>query len=425
MKLTEEKHREICKTNMKLYPIYMMFGYDLLFFYGIKVFYLSQVKGIGNAQIMLSSMFYAFFTIFLQFPSSVLVSKIGKRNTMILGNIINIFSVLVFIVLKSFTGLILAQLLSAIAFAFKSISESNLLTISIPESTSANEIFTTIDKKGYSRYCILSAISTILAGILFEVNGYLPMLCCLLFTIISTLISFNFGELEDVKKKGVTLKDYIKEIKQGYKFTINSKRLRALLLTVGAIWGIIALIDTYQLALLQNIGASSIQVGLVFALYEIAKAVSSQRAPEFNKRFKNRSLTNILAMFAFCLILCGSIAILNLSFAFKLFLIIIFIVIMGAMNGTSQILAKKYLNSFTNSKILTCIYSAKAISDNFCKVLITGMGSFILTFANINFAIIIAGIGVIVITFFLSMYMNGRVGLDPDEYTQKDIYIRK
>ncbi len=425
MKLTEEKHRNICKTNMKLYPIYMMFGYDLLFFYGIKVFYLSEIKQIANAQIMLSSMFYAIFTIFMQFPSSVLVSKIGRRNTMILGNIINIFGIILFITLKSFAGLVLAQLFSAIAFAFKSISESNLLTISIPESKKSNEIFTSIDKKGYSRYCVLNAATTVLAGILFHVNGYLPMLCCLIFAIIATILSFNFGELEDVKKKGVTLKDYIKELKQGYKFTINSKRLRALLITVGSIWGIIALVDTYQLALLQDIGASSIQVGLVFAFYEIAKAVSSQRAPGFNERFKNRSLTNILAGFAFCLILCGAVAILNLTFAFKLFLIILFIVIMGIMNGTSQILAKKYLNSFTNSKILTCIYSAKAITDNVCKVIITGIGSFILTVANINFGTMIAGILVIIITFFLSMYMNGRVGLDPDEYTQKDIYIKK
>lgn len=425
MKLTEEKHREICKTNMKLYPIYMMFGYDLLSFYGIKVFYLSLIKGMTNAQIMLSSMFYAFFTIFMQFPSSVLVSKIGKRNTVILGNIINIFGVILFITLKSFAGLVIAQLLSAIAFAFKSISESNLLTISIPESNNSNEIFTAIDKRGFSRYCILNAVTTVLAGILFNINGYLPMLCCLLFTIIATFLSFNFGELEDVKKKGVTLKDYIKELKQGYKFTINSKRLRALLITVGSIWGIISLIDTYQLALLQDIGSSSIQVGLVFAFYEIAKAVASQNAPDFNKRFKNRSLTNILAVFAFCLILCGAVAILNLSFAFKLFLIIIFIAIMGTMNGTSQILAKKYLNSFTNTKILTCIYSAKSISDNVCKVIITGFGSFVLTCANINFATIIAGIGIIFITFFLSMYMNGRVGLDPDEYSQKDIYIKK
>ena len=88
-------------------------------------------------------------------------------------------------------------------------------------------------------------------------------------------------------------------------------------------------------------------------------------------------------------------------------------------------MSKKYLNSFANAKILTCIYSAKAISDNVSKMIITGAGSFILTLANVDIAIIIVGLGVIILTFFLSMYMNGKVGLSPDEYTQKDIYIRK
>lgn len=425
MKLTEEKRREICKTNMKLYPNYIMFGYDLLFFYGIKVMFLSEVKAMTNAQILVSSSLFALFTIVIQFPVSVLVSRVGKRNTIIFGNIINIFSVLEFMLLHSFLGLVVAQLFSAIATSCKTISEANLLTISIPESDKSAEIFTSIDKRAYSRYCILSAISTIIAGLLFNVNGYLPMFLCLICTIIATLLSFNFGELENVKKNGVTLQDYVKELKQGYKFTINSKRLRALLLAIGSIWGILALIDTYQLALVQYIGASSIQVALVFALYEIAKAFFSRRAIEFNNIFKNRSLTNILAIFAFCLILCGAVAILNVSFVFKFVLIILFVLIMGAMNGTSQILSKKYLNSFTTPKILTCIYSAKSISDNISKMIITGVGSFILTLANVDIAIIVVGLGVIILTFFLSMYMNGKVGLSPDEYTQKDIYIRK
>ncbi len=95
------------------------------------------------------------------------------------------------------------------------------------------------------------------------------------------------------------------------------------------------------------------------------------------------------------------------------------------MNGTSQILGKKYLNSFTNANILTCIYSAKAVSDNVFKMIITAVGSFILTFANIDIATIVVGLSVLIITLILSAYMNGRVGLNPDEYTKKDIYIRK
>ncbi len=425
MNLTEEKKRSISKLNMKLYPFYIMCGYDLLFFYGTKVLFLSEAKGMTNSQIMLSTSLYSVFTMLMQFPASILISKMGRRNATILGNIVNLFSVIMFMILKTFSGLVLAQFISAIAFAIKTVSESNLLTISIPESKNSNEIFTSIDKKGYSRYCILSAISTIASGWLYKISPYLPMYFCLFFTIITVMISFNFGDLEKGKSDSISLKEYIKELKKGYKFTINSKRLRALLLATGIIWGVISLVDTYQLALLQKIGISSVGVTLIYACFEISKAIFSLRAPKFNKRFKNRSITNIMQTFSACLILCGIIAVMmNIPIQIKVILVLIFITITGAMSGISQILSKQYLNSFTNEKILTCIYSAKGISDNTFKTIITGVGSFILNIASADIAMVIAGLILIVITFILSIYMNSKVGLSPNEYTQKDIYIR-
>ena len=424
MKLTEEKTREIRKKNMKIYPYYMMFGYELLFFYGIKVMFFSEVKGMTNAQILLSTSLYAVFLIIMQFPASIIVGKIGKKNTTILGNIINLFSIIMFMILKTFNGLVIAQLINAIAFSFKTIAESNLLTISIPNVSNSNEIFTNIDKKGYARFCVFSAISTILSGWLYRINPYLPMVFCLICALIATMISFNFGDLEQDKSNNTNLKEYLKELKKGYKFTINSKRLRALLLATGTLWGVVSLVETYQLALLQDMTISSVEVTLIYALYEISKAISSLKAPEFNKRFKNRSLTNILGVFSFCLILAGITSVLLIPLGIKIAIIVLFIITMGAMNGTSQILSKKYLNSFANEKILTCIYSAKGLSDNISKTIITGVGSFILSVAQINVAVVIVGLILMVFTFIISMYMDNKVGLSPDEYTQKDIYIR-
>ena len=424
MKLTEDKKREISKGNMKLYPYYIMFAYDLLFFYGIKVMFFSEVKGISDSQILLSTSLYAVFFVLMQFPASIIVSKIGKKNTMVLGNIINLFSIMMFMILKTFNGLVVAELVSAVAFSMKNIAESNLLTISIPKGNDSNEIFTNIDKKGMAKFYVLSAISTILSGWLYRINPYLPMIFCLISAFIATMMSFNFGDLEVEKANDISLKEYVNELKKGYKFTINSKRLRALLIAVGVICGIISVIETYQLVLLQDIGVSSVEVTLIYALYEISKAVFSLKATSFNKKFKNRSITNILGMFSFCLIFCGIVALLTIPLGIKIALIVILILTMGAMNGTSQILSKKYLNSFTNEKILTCIYSAKGVTDNIFRTVITGVGSLILSITEINIASVVVGLILIILTFIISMYMENKVGLSPDEYTQKDIYIR-
>ncbi len=424
MKLTEDKKREISKKNMKLYPTYIMFAYDLLFYYGIKVMFFSEIKGIADSQILLSTSLYAIFYVLMQFPSSIIVSKLGRKNTIVLGNIINILSIILFMTFKTFNGLVVAQLINAIGFSLKSLSESNLLTISIPKSDNSNDIFTNIDKKGMARFYVFSAVSTILSGWLYKINPYLPMTFCLISAFIATMMSFNFGDLEAEKSDDISLKEYVKELKKGYKFTIKSKRLRALLLAVGVICGIISVIETYQLVLLQDIGISSIEVTLIYALYEISKAIFSLNATKFNKKFKNKSITNILGLFSFCLIFCGILALLSIPLGIKIALIIVLILTMGAMNGTSQILSKKYLNSFTNEKILTCIYSAKGVSDNVFRTIITSVGSLILSITEIDIASVVVGLILIVLTFFISMYMENKVGLSPDEYTQKDIYIK-
>ena len=44
MKKIEEAH--LRKRNMKLYSLYVIFGSDLLFYYGVKILFFSQVKHI-------------------------------------------------------------------------------------------------------------------------------------------------------------------------------------------------------------------------------------------------------------------------------------------------------------------------------------------------------------------------------------------
>ena len=88
--MSVSKEIEAKKHNMKLYPTYLMFGFDLLFFYGIRVMYLTEVKSISSSQILLSATVYALSMIIMQIPATLLASKIGYKNSSILGNIINI-----------------------------------------------------------------------------------------------------------------------------------------------------------------------------------------------------------------------------------------------------------------------------------------------------------------------------------------------
>lgn len=413
------------KQNLKLYPKYLMLGYDLLFYYGIRVMFLINDKGITDSQILLAATVYAISMIVMQVPATLLTSKIGYKNTAIAGNILNIIFGILLITFNGFGGLALVQFISGTAFALKYVSESNLLSSSIPQAPTyqRNEIFSRLDKKGFSRYCIFSAISTIIAGFLYNINPYIPIFLSLLCTIAATAISFNFNDIQEEESKE-SFKDYIKDLKKGYKFITKSKRLRALLIMTGAIWGIIVLLDSYQLTLLQNIGATSVQIGFIFAMFELTRGLFSNTAKDFNKKFKNKSLTNILLTFATCFILAGIIAMTQLPFYTKLVVIVIILLIMGAANAIDQILAKKYVNNFASTKILPAIYSAKSICDNLFRTIVTLLGSAIVGIYNIDIAMVVMGIFILILTLGLTVYSKDKLGLKPEEYTQKDIYKR-
>ena len=423
MAVTEEV--KVRKHNLRLYPKYLMLGYDLLFFYGIRVMFLLDVKGITESQILLAATAYALSMIVMQVPATLLASKIGYKNTAIAGNIFNIIWAILIITFDGFAGLALSQFISGVAFALKFVSEPNLLSTSIPQAPTyqRNEIFSRLDKKGFSRYCIFSAISTIISGFLYDINPYIPIFLCLICVIAATAISFNFYDIQDEESKE-SFKDYIKDLKKGYKFITKSKRLRALLVMTGAVWGIIVLLDSYQLTLLQDIGATSVQVGFIFAMFELTRGLFSNTALDFNKKFKNKSLTNILLTFAIGFILAGIIAMSQLPFYTKLVIIVVILLIMGAANAIDQILAKKYVNNFASTKILPAIYSSKSICDNIFRTIITLLGSAIVGIYNIDIAMIVMGIFILILTLVLTVYSKDKLGLKPEKYTQKDIYKR-
>lgn len=74
--MEEKKLAIIRKNNMKIYPIYKMIGLDWIFYYGVRVLFLTQVKDISPANIVASGSFYAFCYIILQVPNTIIIGKV-------------------------------------------------------------------------------------------------------------------------------------------------------------------------------------------------------------------------------------------------------------------------------------------------------------------------------------------------------------
>ena len=86
-----DKETLIRKNNMKIFPWYKMFAWDLLFFYSISFLFLVDIKGLTAAQVILVDAFYPLFKFILQPFCTIIIDKVGKRNSIIFGNWMIIF----------------------------------------------------------------------------------------------------------------------------------------------------------------------------------------------------------------------------------------------------------------------------------------------------------------------------------------------
>lgn len=406
--------------NLKLYPKYRQLSMDFLFFYTINVLFLTQIKHIDMSSVVLVDTFYALFVILCQMPATILVEKIGRKKSMILGNICNAMYLLVVINATNLFSLICAELLCAFGFALKDISEPGILNNSIKSTNKEkSNIFAKIQSKAVSGYYILSAVSLIISGFLYEINGYIPMFLSLTIVIITLLLSTRFEDVSEVKEEKEN-KDEV-SLKEAIVFVIKSKRCRCLLMFSGVFYGIVCVLATYEISLLEDIGIASKYIGIIFATLNIVSSVSSRSQQFFQDKFKNRTLTFIGLALTFSCIIAGSVSLLHINIGIILAIIFIMYVIKYMMVGLYNVLLIKYLSNFTNSKIDTKIFAVNSFNSSIISVIFGLFASNLLNFMNIQKAMISFGITTLIIVILVLLYMRKRVGLDPKHYSELEL----
>lgn len=425
--MEEKKLAKIRKGNMKLYPIYKMIGLDWIFYYGVRVLFLTQVKNISPADIVLSGTFYAFCYILFQIPNTIILEKIGKKNSIVLGQFLNLISMTIILLCPNFIWLLVAQGISAIGFGIKGIAESNFLNVSLPKVKRKGEIFSKIDSRGYSKFCFIGATSVLISGFLYATNPYIPICLCMASNLLALITAMNFVDIEKATKQEEKkelkeeAKILISDLKSGFKFIFQSKRLRTLLLMLGIWWGIIDTFATYQETLLKELQIPSYYIGFMLAGFQMLVGIFSTKSIKFNKKYKNHSLTYIGLLLTLGSVILGVATILKIPFEIQLMVITVIFIVRAYAKGLYQVLKKRYMNNFADSKILPKIYSVNGIMTNIGKMIIGIIASSILKTTNISNALLILGIICTFIVIVLAIYSKSRLGLKPEEYNKKDI----
>lgn len=418
----EQKIIKQKKKNVKIFPIYKTVSWDLLFYFPIIFLFLTQVKGFTPAQVLFSDSFYTLSNTFWQLPITSVVDRIGKKNCLIIGNILYSLSILAIIFVQNFYELLMIQFVYALGYSIKCICETNILYDSLPVGKKRGTVFSKIDGKSSSYFYIFDAIASVIAGFTFVINGYIPMVLCLICCITATVISFKFRHTKIVEEKveSISLKTYYGQLKESFKFFLKSKRLKSLIIFNAILMGVIFGIVNLRSSMLSEMKVPEQYFGIVFALLQLSAAFMARKTDKIQKMFKNKTLTFIGLPVTLSCILIGFVGLDTLSKSSFILIFLLFL-IQYALKGPFQALMARYLNNFTNRKIRPKITALKYLTSNLFTALVSMLCALMLGFTSTaNTFIVVGCISTIFIVLLLD-YMRGRVGLKPEQYGKEDL----
>lgn len=421
----ETKDIQNKKINAKLYPIYKMISWDLLFYYSIIYLFLTQVKGFTAAQVLFGEAVFTASCFILQIPLGLLVDDFGKKNSLVIANVCMCIFIIILIATSNYQMLLIAYFIDAIGYVIKSDCETNILYDSLPKGKSRGKLYSQIDGLGASRYYIIDAVTSLIAGYTYVINPYIPIVLCLIANIISTILATRFRHTnmpddgDEIIEKKESIRNYFKELNEAVKFAKSSKRMLCLLLFFGLISGLTYNMSTFRSNVLDSIKIPAQYFGVIFAVTQIAASLCSRIQSKIHKKFKNKTLTFLGMPYVFSCIIIGILA--NIFSEKAAPFIILLFIMQGAIKGAYNVLIYRYLNNFTNRNIRVKLSTIRNMFYNIFTLIISLIGSILLNITSSANTILTIGCITAIFMTWLTDYMRDKVGLSPEKYSEKDL----
>lgn len=407
------------KYNRRIYPVYKGIGWDPLFYSAIIFLFLTQVKEIEAAKVLYAESACSLFGLILQIPSTILIEKLGSRKSLIWGNILVTVQIVMMLFVNHFAVLLVAYMILALGTAMKDVSECSILYDATKMCKRQNSLGN-IDAKGSSASYALQAITSILAGYLFVVNPYIPLILSSAMSILTVMIAYQFEEVE-TQEKATTIKEMLNDTKDGFAFILNSKRLKSLLLFMSIFVGVLMMISTYEKSLLKDLNVSAQYFGIIFAMLTMVQCFAVQFQAKIHNRFRNKTLSFLSIPVFVSFIIIGVVGHLQFNRMAQITIILLMFALQHFLRSPYWTLENKYITNFTTPNIRIKILSASKFMKRIARMTVSFLAGLLLEYYTTSQAYFIIGAVGLVLMLLILTYMNKRVGLKPEEYDKSDI----
>ncbi len=196
-----EQNIKKIERSIKIYPIFASFTGDLIFFVPIDTLFLTLVKGLNASQITAMTMVALIVCILSQKVILSTVKKIGNVNSLRLGTILLLIAAFILTFGKSFILMLLYKTINEIAFMFLNMDE--IILKSNLNAVNRKDDYYKIRNKSKIMYSIITLLTALVAGKLFNINQYLPMYLSIIVYILLLGIAFMYYEAKNEEQKEI------------------------------------------------------------------------------------------------------------------------------------------------------------------------------------------------------------------------------
>lgn len=280
------KQKTLTKFN-KIYPWYTGLSSDLLFWVAIDTLFLTAVKKLNPSQIVSLTSISLIVCIILQVPILRIIQKIGNTKSVRLSSFLLLLASVLLTFGPNYITLVLGEIIYEISFTFQNMS--NAILKNNLELQNKNNDYIKLKTNSNTIYATVTMIISFIASIMFNINNYFPMICCILFCFICFILSFyivDFSNFDKIKKETSTT--YKRKIKY-------SKIIIFLIISYGLFYPIVnsgqsngKLFIQQELLLNFNIEKTALIIGVILCISRIVRVVSNIAFNKIHKKLKDK-----------------------------------------------------------------------------------------------------------------------------------------
>ena len=291
------------KISNKIYPYISGLSDDLLFWAAINTIFLITVKMLSASQVSLLSAIAGLVTILSQSIVLKIIKRIGNIKSVRLGLLMLLIGSTLITFGNNFSIIMVGEIFYNMAFLFKGM-DSIILRRNL-KYLKREDDFIKIQNRSSMIYAIATMICSFIAGYIFNINNYLPMILCIVICFLNIVFSSLLYEVES--------KEEINQYKsKAFKWT---KVLFLIVLAFGLLYGTLETAQEngkiFMQYFMQNnvsLEKTAIYLSIIIAFSRVSRVISDLVFNKIYNKLKNKFiiLLNVILILAISFIIAVS-----------------------------------------------------------------------------------------------------------------------